>query len=377
MKVGIVAGESSGDMIGARLIRAMRSKYPNISFYGLAGPQMIEQGCKPIVNIHDVNVMGFGHVLKKLPKIYCIKKQLLEAFRDNVPDLFIGVDFTEFNLDIAKDLKKLGIKIVQYKGPSVWAWRPGRKKKVSKVVDLLFTIFPFEQDAYKDVDINAIYVGHPIAGEIPLVINKTRAVSDLSLPADRRIVAILPGSRDQEIFTLSKIYLKTVSVLEEKYPDLIFVCAHLNQETKQKFENIQDSMNLNIEIQHFVDKTRLVLESSDAILATSGTVTFEAMLYKKPMIVAYKVPWLLGKILRKLISIDYMALPNLLVGEEIVKEYKQLEVNPIDLSQGIIRILEDQEYQRRITEVFTKVHQKLLMNTEKEILTNIDNLLNK
>ncbi len=375
MKVGIVAGESSGDIIGARLIKALKANYKNISFYGLAGPKMIAEGCVPIVEISNANVMGFGHVIKKLPKIYSIKKQLLNNFRNDIPDLFIGIDFTDFNLDLAKDLKKLGVKIVQYKGPSVWAWRPGRKKKVAKIVDLLLTIFPFEQEAYKDVPINAKYVGHPIAGEIPLVIDKAGALKNLGFSSDDRIVAVLPGSRDQEIMTLSEIYLNTLVRLSKIYPDLIFACAHLNDHTMQKFKGIQDKMSLDINIKHFINKTRLVLEASDAVLATSGTVTFEAMLYKKPMIVAYKVSWLLGKILRQLISINHMALPNLLADKEIVREYKQLEVNAKDLSEGLVRALEDRDYQREINTVFMEIHQKLLMDTEKEIVKNISDLL--
>lgn len=377
MKIAIVAGEDSGDSIAANIIQGLRCKYPQAEFMGLTGPKMRAQGCKSIADFADINVMGFLPVVKKIITIFKIRNKLLKAFRQVQPDLFIGVDYTDFNIRLAGHMKKIGVKTLQYKGPSVWAWRAGRKKLVEKNIDVLFTIFPFESTAYKNTKIKTIYVGHPLLYNIPVKINNKLNKNSLNISETHLLLALLPGSRAQEIASLSRIYLEAVVVLTKMIPGLCVVCAHANFERMRQFKNILGQMNVEskVNILHEVNNTGTVLAASDAVLVTSGTATFETMLYKKPMVVVYKVSYILGKVLKKMIKAPYIALPNLLFNSQIVRELKQEEANVDNIVQELSALLLKKEIREEIAEKFTEMHIKLQNDASTDMVESVQSMI--
>lgn len=375
MKIVIVAGEASGDTIAANLIGEFKKQYSDVEFYGIAGPKMIEQGCIAVGDIADFNVMGLFPVIQKLPRLHSIRSKLISYIKQNPPVLFIGVDFTDFNLILAGKLKKLGIKTVQYKGPSVWAWRKSRINRVVNNIDLLFTIFPFEQAAYAGYPIKTIYVGHPLVNTIPLQVPMQAARAQLDISKDKQVLAVLPGSREQEIKTLAGYYLRALKLLIKKDPNLIIICAHFNQACKELFFQIATQLNLSFPMQHVVADTDAVLAASDVVLVTSGTATFEAMLYKKPMVVVYKVSYLLGKLLSYILQIKYIALPNILFNRPIVCELTQSAVTPDNIADNLHKIFINQNLQQQIKDDFMQMHKDLANNSAGNIVKYLQGLL--
>lgn len=355
LKIALVAGEVSGDILGASLMRALRAYHPDVEFIGVGGPLMIAEGIQSIFPMDRLAVMGIIEVLGRLPELLWRRHKLEKQLIHQHPDVFIGIDAPDFNLHLESKLKKAGIKTVHYVSPSVWAWRQKRIFKIRKSCDLMLTLFPFEAHFYEQHDVPVCFVGHPLADTIPL--NNDKANARLSLKVDslnNSIIALLPGSRSSEITKLGNLFLDAASLVLEKMPNAHFLipCA-----TNERYSQIEAMLrNYNLPVTLILGRSHEVLEACDAVLIASGTATLEALLFKRPMVVAYKMSSLTYKILKKLVRVGSISLPNLLIGKPVVPEFIQDEATPENLAKQLLLLLENGTEQ---TEEFTVIHHSL------------------
>ena len=323
LRIAVVAGESSGDLLGADLLQAFKAKFPNCEFMGIAGPSMQRQGCTSFFPIDELSIIGIWAILKRLPRLLKLRKQLAQKIIEWNADLFIGIDAPEFNLDLELKLKKAGIKTVHYVSPSVWAWREKRIIKIKSAVDYMLTLFPFETKIYHQHKIPASCVGHPLAEMLALKPETQRFRDELGLDVDKKVLAMLPGSRGSEIKFLGPLFIDTAAYLKLKFPDLQIVVPFVNIKRREQFSKLLAERNSDVSLTLVNGKSREVMGSSDVVLLASGTATLEAMLLKKPMVVAYKVSTLSYAIYSRLLKISHFALPNLLAEKPSVPELIQ------------------------------------------------------
>lgn len=361
LRVGIVANEVSGDMLAAGLMRELKARVPGVVFEGVAGPHMLEQGCNSLYPIEKFSVMGLVEVLSHLPEILSLRRKIRNHFIQNPPDLFIGVDGPDFNLSLERDLKDAGITTVHYVCPSVWAWRSGRVNKIRASVDLVLSLFPFEKKFLQDHSVPAVHVGHPLADIVPLEPDQIGARERLGLDLKRRVIAILPGSRMSEINYLSEDFINTAALCLERYPDLQFVVPLVNDRAMDGFKEVLQRVAPELPITLLDGNAQDALQSADAVLLASGTATLEALLYKKPMVVAYRLQWLTHWIFTRfnLIKSPFVSLANMLAGEEIAPEILQDDVQPQILAKAIIDILESDTIHNTMQEIGQRVHREL------------------
>jgi lipid-A-disaccharide synthase len=336
LRIGIVAGEASGDVLGAGLVKSLKALHPNCEITGIGGHHLIEQGLDSLVDINELSVMGLVEVLKHLPRLLTIRKNLIQHFTDNPPDVFIGVDAPDFNLPVAKKLKEQGIKTVHYVSPTIWAWREGRIHKIAAATNLVLGIFPFEQAIYDKYGVAYKYVGHTLAEAIPLEVDRPAAREELELASESHILAILPGSRAKEISTMLPVFLQTASLYQHHVDKLKVVIPAANKARLQQINEVLEELKPDVAIQVTEQSARTAMIASDAVLLTSGTASLEAMLCKRPMVVAYKMPWLTYKIMQRMYKPDYFSLPNILAEQALVPELLQEEVNPANLCQHLL-----------------------------------------
>jgi lipid-A-disaccharide synthase len=356
VRIGIVAGEASGDQLGADLIRALHKINPNIVIEGIAGPQMLAAGCKALFPMDQIAVMGIMEVLKHIPEILTIRSKLRRYFLANPPDVFIGIDAPDFNLTLEEKLKAARIPTVHYVSPTVWAWRRGRIKKIARAVDLLLSILPFEEEFYqRHSNIPVKFVGHPLADQIPL-----QKVP--SLEGTSRVVAILPGSRANEIKYLGELFLRTAQWCAEHYPNLTFVAPMVNAARRAQFMEIKNKIAPQLNIQIVDGQAQQVMAAADVVLLASGTATLEAMLLKKPMVVAYRMSRVNHFIAQCLIATPFIALPNLLANKMLVPEFIQEKATPENLGAALLNYLQDAEQVKKVTDEFNALH--LLMRRD-------------
>lgn len=377
LRIGIVAGEASGDILGAGLIRALRQRYPQVRFEGIAGELMLKEGCEPLYPLERLSVMGLVEVLGRLPELLRERRRLVRYFIDNPPDLFIGIDAPDFTLGMERKLKAVGIPTVHYVSPSVWAWKRKRIYKIKQSTDLLLSLFPFEAEIYQPTQQNLRFVGHPLADEIPAAIDFSAARKRYCAPAgdERPMVALLPGSRGSEIKYLARPFLETARWLQAQRPELHFVLPAANQ---YRFEQLQDLVNedfndLNLSL--VLQGSREVMAVSDAILIASGTATLEACLLQKPMVVAYRMASLTYRIYSRLIKSRWVSLPNVLAGEEMVPEVLQEGVEPEVLGPLVLRALEDEPYRKRLARVFGVIGEQLRQDASERAADAVIELL--
>ncbi len=365
LRVGIVANEPSGDVLGASLIREIRARVPDAVFEGIGGPNMIAEGCKTLFPMEKLTVMGLVEVLKHLPELLKIRKTLLNHFLADPPDIFIGVDAPDFNLGLETKLKQAGIKTVHYVSPTVWAWRPKRVEKIKRAVDLLLAIFPFEEAFLKEHGVPVAYVGHPIADEIPLGADPDEARERLGLDSQYLYVALLPGSRMSEVEALSEPFLKAAKIIKQRFPDCRFLVPLINSRVREAFSNAVDSIQADLPLHLFDGQARDVMLASDAVLTASGTATLEGMLLKRPMVVSYRLNALTYWIVTtfNMLKIEYVAMANLLAGEEIAPELIQHDATPEALANAMIGILESPQRIAYIQETCARLHKTLKQNS--------------
>lgn len=339
LKIAIVAGESSGDNLGVDLITALKQQYPDAEFKGIAGPRMQSAGCESWYAMDELAVIGVWAILKKLRYFIQMRKELAQKISDWQADLFIGIDAPEFNLDLEGMLKRQGIPTVHYVSPSVWAWRKNRIHKIKANVDLMLTLLPFEEAIYHEHQIPVCCVGHPLAEQFAMEPDPSEAVAMLNVSPLEQTLAVLPGSRMSEIEHLGHLFLEVIAKVQEHKPNLKANIACANERIREKLQTFINGME-NPPIAHLhLGKSREIMMSSSVILVASGTATLEALLCKRPMIVAYKVSALSYAIYSRLVNIKHFSLPNLLSDVPIVPELIQADATVESLEAEVNRAL--------------------------------------
>ncbi len=366
MRIGIVAGEASGDLLGAGLISAIRQRYPDAVFEGIAGPQMINAGASSLFPMERPSVMGFSEVFGRLRELLGIRRQLAEHFISNPPDVFIGIDAPDFTLGLELKLHKAGIKTVHYVSPSVWAWRQRRVKKIVKSTDLMLTLFPFEAEFYRDHHMPVHFVGHPLADLIPLHPDQADARRELGLPAGGEMLALLPGSRSTELKHLAATFIDTARWLKLQRPDLHVVVPLANEQRRRQFQSILAGA-LEPPVLTLIDgRAREVMAAADVVLLASGTASLEAMLLKRPMVVAYRMAPFSYWLARRLLKVKSVSLPNLLADDILVPELLQDEATPDQLGHAVLYYLENPQSAAEVMERFNEIHHELRQDASQQ-----------
>lgn len=363
LKVGIVAGEASGDILGAGLIRSLKARYPDAEFVGIGGELMQAEGCRSLFPMERLSVMGLVEVLGRLRELLGIRKKLGEYFLSDPPDLFIGIDAPDFTLGLEGRLKQAGIPTVHYVSPSVWAWRRKRVHKIKRTTDLMLTLFPFEAQFYEQNGQRVSFVGHPLASMISGRESVADARAELGLSeGNGPVVALLPGSRGGELKYLAEPFLETARWLSRERPGIRFVLPAVNQQRYEQLVAQVAEHYADLDITLVLKKSRAAMAAADAILIASGTATLEATLLQKPMVVAYKMASLTYAILSRLIKSPYISLPNLLADEKLVPEILQDEVRPEILGPAMLQALDDDEHKAYLAQRFSSIHAALAVN---------------
>lgn len=354
MRVALVAGEASGDILGAGLMQALKAQYPQIEFIGVGGPLMQAQGLNSYFPMERLSVMGLVEVLGRLPELLSRRKRLINTLVEAKPDVFIGIDAPDFNLTLELKLRQAGIKTVHYVSPSVWAWRQKRVLKIREACDLMLTLFPFEAQFYQDHQVPVRFVGHPLADTIPQQADRAAAREALNLVQDQPVVALMPGSRGGEVSRLGSLFLDAAVRLRTLRPGIQFVLPCSSPERRAQLEQMLVGRDLPLTLLN--GRSHEALAACDAVLIASGTATLEALLYKRPMVVAYKVAPLTYRILKRLVTSAYISLPNLLAERLLVPEMIQDAATPEALAQLLAPLLDGGEVQ---TEGFDVIHRAL------------------
>jgi len=355
IKIAIVAGEKSGDELGGPLIDSIRKQFPDAEFIGLGGDSMKRRGLASFYDIKEIAVMGIAEPLLKLRKILNLRKNFKKFLIDQKPDLYIGIDSPDFNLPIAKYLKKqLGIKTIQYVSPSVWAWRKGRIKTMESSVDRVFTLFPFESEVYADSSLEVSYIGHPLSYKFPVAGEETSIEDRRLLENTNIVIALLPGSRNSEISLLGNEMLRAAKLIKNDLPEARFLMPLSSPDHKKQLEEFED-----IGIVEFsYGNSQEVLKSADLAIITSGTATLEALLMQTPCVTVYKTGWLSFKIIKPLLNIKYFSLPNLLANKQLLPELLQDEVTPENIHTTFMSLF-GQDKDKYLQE-FKKIHISLM-----------------
>lgn len=375
LRIGIVAGEISGDILGAGFIEAIKAQYPDAEFVGVAGPRMQVAGCQALFDMEELAVMGIVEVLGRLPRLFKIKAELVRYFTDNPPDVFVGIDAPDFNLRLERDLKDHGIKTVHYVSPSVWAWRQKRIFKIEKATNLVLAFLPFEKAFYDKFNVPCEFIGHTMADAIPLETDKLAARQLLNLDPNQRYLAVLPGSRGGEMELIAPPFIETCRLLKQQHPDLGFVVALVNQKRREQFEQAWQSIAPELDFVLVDDTARNVMIASDAVLLASGTVALECMLVKRPMVVGYKVKPLTAWLAKRMLKTKYVSLPNILADKELVPELLQEECEPAKLAEQVNRFLA-QDNSDLIAE-FNQMHQWIRCDADKQAAQAVLKLIDK
>ena len=374
----ILAGEPSGDNIGASIIDELKKKNPNHKFEGIAGPKMMEAGCEPWFDIKDLSVMGIVNVLKHIPRLFKIRKQVIKKILERPPDAFIGIDYPEFNLNIESKLKRRGIKTVHVVSPSFWAWRERRVKTFSRKVDLMLCLFPFEERLLRENGVNSKYIGHPLADKIPLEINKETARQSLGIEEDI-VITLMPGSRRNELkYHASIIFDAAKKISKELYSSEQRTVKYI---VPSQFPELKDLLinqhRGELENYIFLDDASKAIPASDLVITKSGTSTLESAIFKKPTIVVYRMPSLSYYFLKvfNIVKTEYAALPNILLQRQIFPELIQNEVTPEKIMTKAIEILTHREGVDQTIKDLKELHSALKKNSALKSAEAIENIV--
>jgi len=371
--IGIVAGEASGDLLGSHLIRALKQRRPDLEFVGIAGPKMMGEGAVSLFPIERLSLHGYGFdVLRQIPGLLSIRKQLFQHFMQNPPDIFIGIDAPDFNFSLEKKLKRKGITTIHYVSPSIWAWRKGRMGKIRRAVSHMLALFPFEPPLYEKAGVPVTYVGHPLADILPMQPDASAAREHLKLKSDKLIIAMLPGSRQGEVRQLADLFVKAAKKIIESNSEVQFLVPLITRETRNIFEQAifdnrsDDEEAPALPIQILFGHAHMAMEAADVVIVASGTATLEAALMKRPMVITYRLPWLSWQILKRMNYLPYVGLPNVLAGRFVVPELLQHDATPEKLAEATLKLLGDKTLMQDIRTEFTHMHETLRQNTEEK-----------
>lgn len=368
LRVGIVAGEASGDTLGAALITALRARVPKLEVFGVAGPKMVAAGCERWESSDELAVMGLVEVLKHMPRLLSLRRSLVRRFIDAAPDVFVGIDAPEFNLGLARRLKSAGLRTVQYVSPQVWAWRQGRVRTIGKACDLVLCLLPFETEFYERHHVRAEFVGHPLADQIPLDVDREEARRALGIGPEATVIALLPGSRLGEVERLGGDFLSAAAWIASRKPNVRFLAPMASQRVRDAFERqianptLASSPALPIPPIELLDgQAQRALAAADGVIVASGTATLETLLSGRPMVVAYRLGAVTAFLLKHLglVKVPYFSQPNLLLGRRRVPEFFQDEVTGAALGEALLRELEDPAQVEQLRAEFRRVHQSL------------------
>jgi lipid-A-disaccharide synthase len=363
VRIGIVAGESSGDLLGSHLMQALKAKRADIEFVGIAGPKMMREGAQSLFPIERLSIRGYFEVVKHLYGLLKLRRQLLQHLLSHRIDLFIGIDAPDFNFWLEKQLKNNGITAIHYVSPSVWAWRKNRINKIKHAVTHMLALFPFEPALYQKAGVPVTYVGHPLADMLPLVPDTAAAREGLRLKPESLVIAMLPGSRQSEVQQHAALFVKTAKLIFTQHPEAIFLVPLITRETRNIFElaifNEHEAFPIQILFGHAHD----AMEAADVIIVASGTATLEAALLKKPMVITYRMPNLSWQLLKRMRLQPYVGLPNILAERFVVPELLQDDATPEKLAEAALKFVHDTSYTVDIKEEFTKIHHSLQQNT--------------
>ncbi|QQD21965.1 lipid-A-disaccharide synthase [Venatoribacter cucullus] len=375
MRIAIVAGETSGDMLGAGLIKSLQQRFPDATFEGIGGPLMQAQGFNTFVPMERLAVMGLVEVLGRLFELLKVRRDLVKHWLANPPDVFIGIDAPDFNLTLEQKLRAAGIKTVHYVSPSVWMWRQKRVFKIAKAVDLMLTLFPFEAKFYEQYQVPVKFVGHHLADKIPLETPAGPARAALGINPEARVVCLMPGSRSGEVAKLGELFLQTARRMLHERPDLQFIIPAASTERRDQIQTMLDAYPGRLPVTVVLGQSHTCMAAADAILLASGTATLEAMLMKRPMVVSYKLAPLTFWILKHMVSRKWISLPNLLADRELVPELLQQDATPEKLAAALLAQLENSVAMQQLHETFLFIHRQLKRSADDEAAAAIAGLL--
>ena len=361
--VGIVAGEPSGDMLGAHFIRSLRKHVPEARFVGIAGPRMQGAGAESLFPMEKLTVRGYVEALRHINEILGIRRKLARHFLAHRPDLFVGVDAPDFNLDLEATLKRRGIPTVHYVSPSIWAWRGERIHKIKRAVSKILTVFPFEAPLYEKAGVPVAYVGHPLADQLAAMPSPIEMRLQLRLPPTGPVVALLPGSRVSELEQLADLFVAAATRIAEAVPDVVFLAPMANRDTKALFEAALYRSEASLNVIVMFGHSHEAMAAADVVLLASGTATLEAALLKRPMVIAYRVPRLTAWLMKRRGYVDHVGLPNILAGEEIVPELLQKDATPEKLADAALRLLRDKNARAALEERYEQMSDALRQNS--------------
>jgi lipid-A-disaccharide synthase len=369
MKVCIVAGEASGDMLGAALIRALRAQWADLDIYGIAGPKMMAEGARSLYPMEKLAVRGYVEVLRHLRELIAIRSGLRRRLLAEPPDLFIGIDAPDFNLGLETKLKAAGSPTVHYVSPSIWAWRLERIEAIGRAVSHMLVMFPFEKPLYDKAGIPATYVGHPLADAMPLTPDRREARVQLRLPPSATAVALLPGSRVNELELHADLFIDTVAEIVRQRPSTRFFVPLATRETRDYFETrlyAKEARELPIQI--LIGHAQLALHAAEAAIVASGTATLEAALARCPMVITYKLSPLTYRMVKRRALLPYFGLPNILAGEFVVPELLQDDATPANLAQALGNWLDHKAAREAIRARFARLHRELACGHEERLV---------
>lgn len=361
LKVAIVAGESSGDTLGAALIEALRKRVPSVRCFGVAGPKMIAAGCEAWASAEELAVMGLAEIIAHLPRLLKLRSELLTRFLEAGPDVFVGIDSPEFNLGMSKRLKAHGLRTVQYVSPQVWAWRQGRVRTIGQACDLVLCLLPFETDFYTRHGVRAVFVGHPLADQIPLEVDSASARRELGIDPASTVIALLPGSRMGEVERLGADFASAAAWIAAHRSGVRFVAPMASARVRLAFERHWSQCAGAVPVSVLDGQAQRALAAADAAIVASGTATLETLLTGRPMVVAYRLSAVTAFLLRRLslVKVPYFSQPNLLVGRRLVPELFQEEVSGAALGAALLREIDDAAHGAELRSEFRRVHENL------------------
>jgi len=369
----IVVGEHSGDTLGAGLMVALQKQYPQAKFIGIGGDKMKKLGFESLFAMDELAVMGIVEVLGRIRRLLHVRKSLVDYFTINQPDVFIGIDAPDFNIGLELRLKSQKIKTVHYVSPSVWAWREKRIFKIAKATDMVLSLLPFEKTFYDKHQVPCTFVGHPLADDIPMESDKEKARDELGLPHKAKVLALMPGSRGGELSRLLAPFFASAQQLKQDDENLILIAPMVSDKRAQQFNSVKSELAPDLIIEVIIDKTQTVMAASDCLLTASGTVTLEAALIKRPMVICYKFNLLTYWLAKWLVKLQWFSLPNLLANKTLVPELLQDEV----CVERIVPLVKERLYQdqSQLNDSFTVIHQQLKCNASQQAANAVVDIL--
>jgi lipid-A-disaccharide synthase len=360
----IVVGEHSGDTLGEGLMRSLLVTYPNAKFIGIGGPKMQALGFESLYAMDELSVMGLVEVLGRIGRLLKVRKSLVQFFNENKPDVFIGIDAPDFNIGLERKLKIENIKTVHYVSPSVWAWRENRIFKIAKATNMVLALLPFEKSFYDKHQVPCTFVGHPLADDIPMFSDKAAARTRLNLPQEKKILALMPGSRGGELSRLLADFFSSAKLLQAEDENLVLVAPMISHSRVEQFNQLKKTYAPDLTVEVILNKTQEVMAASDCLLTASGTVTLEAALIKRPMVICYKFSAVTYLLARFLVKLKWFSLPNLLANKSLVPELLQKEV----CAEKIVPLVRERLYQdqSQLDESYRQIHQQIKCDASKQ-----------